>query len=518
VIARRSIFLKAEIEQQDIGMYPIDFLWRSAQRFPGNLAVVSDRKTLTYRELAHEVLRQAVRITAIDSTVGSMICLGASNSVEHLVTLLAILAAGKVWVPMNPRNGDPELLRALEFVKPVAVFADDDMTRRLAGGGVEIYPLVDDQSATAQEDMVPMGPMSSLEVSLEATQAIKFTGGTTGIPKGVQQPLRAWNTNIVTQVHEFGLTKNDRYLVAAPLTHGTSTYMLPLIAAGGALVFPEASSPAAYLDAAQKYNASIVFAPPTLITALAEEQIRNPRNLATMRYLIYGGAPMAADRIVEVRGVFGPIICTTYGQTEAPQIVTILKPGECRGEMLRSVGRASMMTKIAILSRDGLVLGSGVEGEIAVRGDLVMSGYYQAPEETKKVLVNGWLRTGDVGVIDDQGNLFLRDRIRDVIITGGFNVYPSDVEAVLSRHPGIADCMVVGIPNAKWGEAVHAAVQLKLNQPVDKDELIAMVKAELGSVKAPKSIHIFDELPRSAVGKPLKTMIKTEIQRRQETE
>jgi acyl-CoA synthetase (AMP-forming)/AMP-acid ligase II len=153
----------------------------------------------------------------------------------------------------------------------------------------------------------------------------------------------------------------------------------------------------------------------------------------------------------------------------------------------------------------------GEEGEIAVRGGLVMSGYLNAEEETRKTLVDGWLRTGDAGVFDERGFLFLRDRIRDVIITGGFNVYPGDVEVVLSGHPAVADCSVVGIPDDKWGEAVHAAVQLRVGASVHTDELIAFVKHELGSVKTPKAVHFFEELPRSAVGKVLKPAVRDAI-------
>lgn len=184
------------------------------------------------------------------------------------------------------------------------------------------------------------------------------------------------------------------------------------------------------------------------------------------------------------------------------------------GDLIGSVGRATALTRLAILSKEGEPLPDGEEGEIAVRGDLVMTGYLNAPEETGRVLVDGWLRTGDAGVIDERGYLFMRDRIRDVIITGGFNVYPGDVEVVIARHPNVADCSVVGVPDPKWGEAVHVAIQLRDGAGLDADALIAAVKHELGSVKAPKEIHIFDALPRSPVGKTVKAAVRSEIIRR----
>ncbi len=233
--------------------------------------------------------------------------------------------------------------------------------------------------------------------------------------------------------------------------------------------------------------------------------------MPALRYLVYGGAPMRPEQIRDAQAVFGPVLCTSFGQTEAPQIITFLPPGEMHGERLASVGRPSLLTRVAIVDKAGNVLGAGEEGEIAVRGDLVMSGYLKAETETRKTLVDGWLRTGDAGVFDEHGFLFLRDRIRDVIITGGFNVYPGDVEVVLSAHPAVADCSVVGIPDAKWGEAVHAAVQLRPGMQVAADELIALVKRELGSVKTPKHIHVFQALPRSAVGKVLKPAVRESI-------
>jgi fatty-acyl-CoA synthase len=492
-------------------MYPIDFLWRAAERHPNRIAIFSPAGDWRFRELAGEVLSRAATLSAIDPIPGSRICVGAVNTVDHLIAILAILAAGKVWVPLNPRNGDPELRRIVDFVEPSVVLADQGMAERLAGVSPNLRSLDDLTMKAGDIRAVVMGPTARGGIALDRAQAIKFTGGTTGFPKGVIQPLRAWNTNIATQIHELGLTPDDRYLVAAPLTHGTSTYMLPLLGAGGALIFPEYAKPAALLDAAQAHDATLFFAPPTLILALVEEQRRSPRALRSLRYLVYGGAPMRPEQIRDAQSVFGPVLCTSFGQTEAPQIITFLPPAAMSGERLASVGRPSLFTRVAVVDKEGMPVAVGEEGEIAVRGDLVMTGYLHAEDETRKTLVDGWLRTGDAGVFDEQGYLFLRDRIRDVIITGGFNVYPSDVEVVLSAHPAVADCSVLGIPDAKWGEAVHAAVQLRPGMSVDVADLIALVKRELGSVKTPKHVHLFDSLPRSAVGKVLKPAIRATI-------
>ena len=494
-------------------MYPIEFLWRAAQRFPERAAVIGPGHNLSFRDLARLVQDRAAALTAIDPAPASRVCVGASNTVEHLVSILAVLAVGKVWVPLNPRSGDPELERLTGFVRPSLVLVDETMRGRVAGDGrVRTFAELPAGGSAA----LAMGPVPGRSIPLHATQAIKFTGGTTGKPKGVNQPIRAWTANIATQVHTLGLTPEDRYLVAAPLTHGTSTYMLPVLGSGGALVFPDEARPAGLLAAAERHRATLLFAPPTLILSLIEEQGRAPRDLSALRYLVYGGAPMRAGQIRAAQDCFGPVLCTCYGQTEAPQIATFLPPSEMAGGNLASVGRPTVLTQVAIRSEDGLFLPPGQQGEIVIRGDLVMTGYLHAPEETARTIVDGWLRTGDAGAFDDRGLLFLKDRIRDVIITGGFNVYPGDVEAVLAAHPAVVDCSVFGVSDDKWGEAVHAAVQVRPGVAFRLADLMALVRHELGPVKTPKEIHVFDQLPRSPVGKVPKPALRDEVLRRRE--
>lgn len=492
-------------------MYPIDFFWRSVRAFPSRTAVIYPGGEMTYAELAQRIVRRAAALRQQDRGLGTHVAVGAANTVDHLVTILAILAAGKVWVPLNPRNGDSELHRMIAFVSPALVVTDRSMQERL--GKFDPTPLetldLDDASASD----LPLGPLQRENIPLGHTQAVKFTGGTTGIPKGVQQPYRAWNTNIVTTINALRLGADDRYLVSAPLTHGTSTYMLPLFARGGALVFPEDAKTPGLLDAVQKSRCTVLFAPPTLVITAMEEQRRLPRDLSSLRMIVYGGAPMRPAQIMDAQGVFGPVISTTYGQTEAPQTIAFLPPEHMHGDALTSVGYPTMLTKVAILDDAGNLLPEGESGEICVRGDLVMSGYLNAPEATSRTLVDGWLRSGDLGVLND-GLLFIRDRSKDLIITGGFNVYPSDVESVLARHPSVLECAVVGVQDYKWGEAVHAAIQPRDGAELDTAELSAFVRKELGPVKVPKGFHAFKELSRTPVGKILKTAIRDEIAQR----
>ncbi|WP_176597993.1 class I adenylate-forming enzyme family protein [Sphingobium sp. 15-1] len=496
-------------------MYPIEFFWRAVARHPDRFAVLGNGTEISFAELGRRVMARAGMIQKLAPEPSTPVGIGAHNSVEHLIGILGVLAAGKVWVPLNPRSGDPEIARQIEFAQPGLVLADAEMTARIGSPACPVHLLEDSPPECSEE--LAMGPRPRTAVPLHTTQAIKFTGGSTGFPKGVKQPLRAWTTNIVTQIQTLGLTADDRYLVAAPLTHGTSTYMLPVLAGGGALIFPDYPKSAALLDAAERFRATLFFAPPALVLALVEEQTARPRDLGALRYLIYGGSPMPAEQIRDAQACFGPILCTSYGQTEAPQIVTFLPPDQMQGRNLRSVGKPSLLTQVAILDEDGLPVPDGEEGEIAVRGDLCMTGYFEAAEASEAVLIDGWLRTGDAGLFDEDGFLFLKDRLRDVIITGGFNVYPSDVEGQIAQEPAVLNCSVVGIPDPKWGEAVHAAIEVREGHRLDRAALQANIRAALGPVKTPKEIHIFDQLPRSAVGKLLKPAIREEIMRRRQS-
>jgi acyl-CoA synthetase (AMP-forming)/AMP-acid ligase II len=494
-------------------MQPIEFFFRAAARTPNEVAVYTPDRRVTFGELASQVMSLAAYLKAEDPRPQTRVCVGCKNSIEHLVAILAVIAAGKVWVALNPRNGDPELQRMVEYIEPSALLLDEAMAVRVAGHKLPVYMLDGPAGDTVfRRAGNQEARFTRTYLPLDATTAIKFTGGTSGVPKGVMQPYRGWNANIVSQRHAYGFTAKDRYLVNAPLTHGASTYILPILGAGGAFVFPEDTKPAALLRAIAEHEVTTFFSPPTMVAMLVDAA--RSENVATpsLRNIIYGGAPMRPARIREAQEAFGPVIAATYGQTEAPQIITQLSAQELmREENLASAGRPSLMTDVGIMDTAGNLLPAGQQGEIVARGDLVMTGYFNMPDKTAETIVDGWLHTGDLGVFDERGYLFLRDRLREVIITGGFNVYPSDVETVISQHPAVAECAVIGIPDDHWGEAVHAAVEAKPGFDVRPEEVIAFVKGQLGSVKTPKSVHVFSSMPKSAVGKILKTALRDQI-------
>jgi len=498
-------------------MYPIDFFFRAAQRYPTKVALKGPgAQQLRFDALAQQVNALARAMQAADPMEQSRVGICAANHAQHIVALLATLAAGKVWVPLNARSTATEIERILQSVTPSIVIADElgePLTKHASnatrwGMGQAGLPSI----ASLAEPFIGQQP-APITTGRDGTQAIKFTGGTTGAPKGVMQPYRAWNAGIINQIHGWRLTPDDCYVVCAPVTHGTSTYMLPVLAQGGCLAFPEHSNPPAIAQAFAQYQGTISFMPPTLIYMLMSDPAVRTQDFDSLRHLVFGGAPMPPEKVDEAIAFFGPRIGATYGQTEAPQIVTMIRPEELADPANRgSGGRCTWLSEMGIMTPQGQLLPAGEKGEVVVRGDLVMTGYWQMPEKTAETIVDGWLHTGDVGYIDERGYLFIKDRLRDVVITGGFNVYPVDVEDALCKHPAVYEASVFGLPHDKWGEAVHGAVQVKDGHEVTAEALMQHVKDLLGSVHTPKEIHFFEQLPRSSVGKVLKKDIKDQLQ------
>ncbi|HUQ82254.1 MAG TPA: AMP-binding protein [Gemmatimonadaceae bacterium] len=496
--------------------HPIAHLRRGLARNPDAIAIAGPGEAVSYATLVAWVDALAAAMQSLDPVPGSRVGICARNTVEHLLALLATYAAGKVWVPLNPRNGVADLDRMIGATRPTLMVADElcldrfsptdaplILAKTVTGDGVRptARGLIDEWRGR-----VP----SPVDHRDEDPQIIKFSGGSTGAPKPVVQPLRCVNAQVDGIQSCFDLDAGDVNLIAAPLTHGASCFVLPVLAAGGSHVLVEDPKPANVLDAIEQYGVTTMYAPPTLIHGMLGDPSSRSRRYNALRHLIYSAAPMRPDQIREAQRVFGPVVESAYGQVEAPQIVTAMRAADLEhDENLTSIGRVSPVAEVAIFGTAGEQLPNGEVGEIGVRGPLVMSGYLDQPELTAQTIVDGWLRTGDLGLIDERGYVYIRGRLREVINSGGFKIFPGDVEAVLVRHPAVAECSAFGVPDEKWGEAITAAVRLRSDATAA--ELIAFVKVELGSVKAPKSIHFVDDLPRNAAGKVSRADIRAAI-------
>ncbi len=492
-------------------MLPIEHFFRAAARFPDRIAVEDGESQITYADLARRTNALAAALQSIDPAPQTRVGICAYNTFEHLLAWLATFAAGKTWVPLNPRNGKGELTRICEVTAPSIIFTDADCVELIEFE--DVHRISGKPGDAAGEGDTIEGLIARFDgkepihydLDLDDVQAIKFTGGSSGQPKGCVQTYRVWNTCIASMLAEFGFDQDDKNLLAAPMTHGTNTLIMPTFAVGGCQVFMGRAKPDTILEALERTRATSVFLPPTVIYMMLEEPGVEKRDFSAVRHLIVGGAAIRPDEVPRAMKVFNNALETCYGQTEAPQIAVCMRAQEWIDPANRaSTGRATGLTRVEVMDPQGNILPRGESGEIVLKGDLVMKGYLDAPEKTAETIVDGWLHTGDVGMIDERGFLYVRDRIRDVVITGGFNVYPSDVEAVLGQHPAVTECVVFGVPDRKWGEAVNAAVEIRGGDKASPEEIATFVKERLDSVKAPKVVHFVAELPRSPVGKVLR--------------
>lgn len=506
----------------------VDFLDKSPALSGEEKFVDLDNKlSLSYRQMVNasvqiaEVLRQkGVRSQDVVATY-------APNSVAAYCCIFAISRLGAVWLPLNVRNTFEANKKQIIRSEAVKFFVDDSIVASMPQiteafpaeqilrlnarqvAGVDLESLPDELPLKLSIDVIPEGvdPLINLFA----------TGGTTGDSKLAEWSSRSWET--LSAIQDEMMPAPDIpgcYLVAAPMTHAAGVASFAVIRQGATIVVMDGMVPEKLLETIESYRVTHLFMPPTAIyMLLAHESIKN-HNYSSLRYFWYAAAPMSVEKLKESIDAFGPVMIQTYGQAEAPMICTLLSAADHlyalehdHPEILRSCGKVSPHVELAIMDDGWHQLPAGQEGEIAIKGDLLMRGYYRNPEATAEIRQDGWQRTGDVGVLDKDGYLSIVDRKRDMIISGGFNVYPSEIEQLLWAHPAIKDCAVIGIPDEKWGEQVTAVVELKANvkQP-DEQEIIQYCKSRLGSVKAPKQVFFWDELPRSPVGKVLKKDIR----------
>jgi fatty-acyl-CoA synthase len=316
----------------------------------------------------------------------------------------------------------------------------------------------------------------------------------------------------------YPFTGRPVYLALAPLTHAAGVLCFPIMALGGEIVVMPKPDLTEFLALIGEHRVTHTFLPPTLIYMLLGHPDLASTALQSLQCFWYGAAPMSAARLEEAIEKIGPVMAQLFGQTEAPMMISMLAPADhfnadgsvARGR-LASAGRAAPLVTVAVMDDRGRLLPAGERGEIVVRSSLVMAGYYKNPSATAEAARFGWHHTGDVGYLDADNYLYIVDRAKDMIITGGFNVYSAEVEQVLMQHPAIRDCAVVGLPDDKWGERITAVLQLQPGQTIEADEITRFVKAQIGSVKAPKQIEIWTDLPRSKVGKVLKNEIKAQL-------
>lgn len=506
-------------------MHVIDFLDKGALRYPERYIVHNGETGITYQYaqvLTHKI---ANAIMAAGIKPGTHLAFYTPNDPLSFVAQYGVIRAGAVWLPLNTRNSigeNTDILNALdaEWLFFHSAYSNDIPRVKEQCPNILGFICIDAPSEHGQCLLEWIDAHSSQAPEVvrdrEDIFGLLTTSGTTGRPKGVMLS----HLNFECMVAGFNATMHfdepPVHLVAAPLTHAAGMFAASLLAQGGTHMILPKADPGLILEWIEKYKVSAMFLPPTLIYMLLAHPNIGKHDYRSLRYFVYGAAPMSAEKLREASSVFGPTFFQIYGQMEALMMMSTMSPldhqealtdSSKQGRLL-SAGRPGPFVTVGIMDNEGKLLPAGETGEIVCRGNIVMKGYYKNPSATAEVSEFAWHHTGDIGKLDEEGFLYLVDRKKDMIISGGFNVYPSEVEQVIWTHPAVQDCAVVGIPDEKWGEAVTAIVELKAGAMLEAETLILLCKEKLGGVKAPKSVHFWPSLPRSAVGKVLKREIR----------
>ncbi|WP_321839454.1 AMP-binding protein [Paraburkholderia bannensis] len=504
------------------------FLRRAAAYWGDLPAVIHRDRTLNYRQLEARSNQLAHALLALGLQRGDRVAVQSRNCTELVEIECALYKAGLVKAALNPRftaaeasdvaeNCTPRVLIAgrgyAGYTRATPGFASIDAF--IAIGGAEGY--LDYEALLAQ------AASHALDIVSQADDlaVLHFSSGSTGKIKAAMQSYgnRMASLRKLLMGMDSQPRPGDRLALVGPITHASGMLMQPFLYGGATLVLFDRFEPEAFLADLERLKVTHVFMVPAMVNMLLNEPALMRTDLSALKSLSYGAAPMAPARIEEAWARFGPILSQGYGASESTSGVTRLTVADHafaiaqRPERLASCGRPMGETEVRVIGEDGRPLAAGEVGEIAVRGDDVFKGYWGAPELSAEVLVNGWLLTGDLARTDEEGYLYLVDRKKDMIISGGFNVYPTEVEAVLYRHPDVLEACVFSVPDERWGEGVKAAVVLKSQRAgaahaASADDLVAHCRTLLADYKLPRSISFVSELPRNASGKIARKIVR----------
>ena len=502
----------------------INFLDNGAARDPDRACFICNDVAHTYADVQRLSARIAHRLAAGGMGPDHKAAVLSINDPVAFTCVLGILRSGAVWVPLNPRNTADDNRYLCDLLDVEVLFYHSMMAPMVAAiaprlEGLSEVICIDKEDGDTPSLEAWLGDASDeiwqYPTASDATALIVGTGGTTGRPKGVE--LSHANIEIYVASH-LACSPEEAppvFLAAAPLTHAAGVMVFPMLVRGGTTVILPIPAPEGIVAAMEAHRVTDIFLPPTVIYMLLALPGIEARDFSALKYFYYGAAPMSVEKLKQAFDVFGPVMTQYFGQSEAPMAITHLSARDhfdagklADDKRLTSCGRATPFVNVQIMDDDGNILGPGEVGEIVLRSSLVMKGYYKNPEASAEASAHGWHHTGDVGMRDAEGFFYIVDRKKDMIITGGFNVYSTEVEQAVLRHPAVLDCAVIGVPDEKWGEAVKAVVQLKPGAEASEEEIIALCKDAIGAVKAPKSVEFRDDLPRSPVGKVLKREIR----------
>lgn len=495
------------------------------QQHAEKVAIIHDERRVTFQDLEKRINKMVNALYGLGLKKGDSVSILAENSLMAVEVQYALFKGGFVWVPLSFRNQPRENAYYLNNAGVKALVMQSQFAQGMEGVRTDIqtveHYIVDGKDdfgmhryehlmSRASDDDQP------IDVNNNEPLGLLHTSGTTGKAKGVVHTHRNWAMLAFSAIWSLGIQSTDVVLHIGSINHGSGSFICPHLMMGVPQVLANHMDVEFVFRTIQKERVTTVWLAPTMIYLMLDHpDIRN-YDLCSLRVMPYSSAPMAVHKLKEALRVFGNKFQQAYGLTECP-LITLLSPkdhlnatlgNEKALRHLASAGQRALMTDVRIVAGDGGDLPRGAVGEIAVRSPLVMKEYWKDPAATSKSLRNGWLFTGDVGYLDDDGYLFIKDRAKDMLITGGFNVYPREVEDAILKHPAVLETAVIGVPDDLWGESVKAFVVLKPGMKASEEDIISVCKENLSSYKKPRSVDFVMALPRNHAGKVLKTELR----------
>lgn len=490
-----------------------DMIVNAIERHSTRTAFVCQGRPITYREIGQQISRTLQHFEALGLKPGDAVMQITSNRHEMFIVMAAAFIGGYVSVIPNYSSSQDDHCYMLADSGAVLLVVDQARAergrhmRQTAPHPVQLAS--HDAGGELADFWAEVGKYAPQPLCArdqpDANIRLIYTGGTTGVPKGVITLSRALAFASLLHISEQNFDTTTRLLVSSPLSHGAGAMVIPVLVKGGCVVVHDGFDVNRVLDAIEQGQATTLFLVPTMLYTLMDHPRLASMDRSRLKRIIYTASPISETRLAQALDLFGPILHQNYGQTEVPGTILSLT-GEDHlhpsGDKLTAAGKPYACVSVQLLDDQGRRLGrnEGI-GELCVRAPHVTSGYWNKPEATRELLQDGWLHTGDMAYQDDDGYFHIVDRKKDMIISGAFNVYPQEVENVLTGHPAVSAAAVIGVPHEKWGEAVKAIVVLRQAQEATEQDLIAFVKDRKGAVMAPKSVSFVSELPLTNLGK-----------------
>ncbi|WP_029145907.1 AMP-binding protein [Microbacterium luticocti] len=490
-----------------------DLIHAALTRFDDRIAFIADSDRLRYQDVRRLIERQRIALRDAGVTPGMGVALLAGNHPETFITFAAIILEGARYTALHPESSLEDHVRCLEFGEIDVVCIETprfcDTARQITQrwNGV-VCPIEPAGRATALRDSAGLRLSRPHPALMTDICHLGFSGGTTGLPKGIARSHRVFVTNALYSAIEWEWPEELRFLACTPMSHAAGAMMVPIFLRGGTVVTMERFTPDGFLHTVRRHAVTSTFIVPTMLYRILDHETFSPVDLDSVTTIMYGASRISPQRLAQAVELCGPRFMQLYGQSEAPNLISVLRREDHTTERLASCGRPTACADVRIFGPDGSEAAPDEVGEICVRGPIVMDGYYHMPELTAETLAGGWLHTGDLGRFDEDGFLYIVDRKKDMVVTGGLNVYASEVEDVLNEHPHVQIASVVGAPDDDWGEAVVAFVVVTPGEHVEAQELIELVKTRRGSVQAPKRVYAVDTLPLTPLGKPDKKALR----------